>query len=223
MKNKRSEVAQAIDRNFGQGDVAYGGNIVDAVYDGLKRVANSVTGCEYSRGKQDVDGHSLCQSIDKLAAAMNRIADVLAENANADANADAVMKARADLAKSGVTLQTHEDGSVTTWEPMPEPNPMKHYTDIAALIREIDAGVYEVKRLIPLGERWHHLQMNADKLKRAGLDEAGIYDGLKHFCLTRCEDGANYPDEKLRNLAEWAADDDTAVPTNLTESLVTSE
>ncbi len=78
MNDKQNAVAKAIADAFGQGDTAYGGNMVDAVYAGLKLVANSIDGCEYtSNGSQNVDGHSLCQSIDKLASAMNRIADVL--------------------------------------------------------------------------------------------------------------------------------------------------
>ena len=66
MNDKQNAVAKAIADTFGQGDTAYGGNMVDAVYAGLKLVANSIDGCEYNNGSQNVDGHSLCQSIDKL-------------------------------------------------------------------------------------------------------------------------------------------------------------
>jgi hypothetical protein len=59
---------------------------------------------------------------------------------------------------------------------------------------------------IPVGNRWAHLQHKAGMLLNAGLDKTGIYNGLKEFVTTKCEDGVNYPDEKLRALAEWAVD-----------------
>ena len=62
--------------------------------------------------------------------------------------------------------------------------------------------------LIPEGNRWAHLQSKAGKLKDFGLDEEGIYEALKKFCALHCENGENYPDEKIRNLAEWAASDE---------------
>jgi hypothetical protein len=98
MKIKNEDaVAHAIQDTFGQGDAAYGGNIVDAIYAGLKMVANSVSGCEYScDDHQDVDGHSLCQSIDKLASAMNRIADVLAKESRAELETSALPQADGD-------------------------------------------------------------------------------------------------------------------------------
>lgn len=63
-------------------------------------------------------------------------------------------------------------------------------------------------QLIPEGNRWAHLQRRAGQLKDFGLDEQGIYDALKNFCNLHCENGASYPDEKIRNLAEWAASDE---------------
>ena len=61
--------------------------------------------------------------------------------------------------------------------------------------------------LIPEGNRWNHLQSKAGKLKDLGLSEEAIYVALKDFCSNHCENGDNYPDEKIRNLAEWAASD----------------
>lgn len=61
--------------------------------------------------------------------------------------------------------------------------------------------------LIPAGNRWHHLQSKAGMFKNAGLDEEGIFYALKNFCSNNCEDGDNYPEEKIKELAEWAASD----------------
>lgn len=58
--------------------------------------------------------------------------------------------------------------------------------------------------LIPAGSRWIHLQSTAGKLRNAGLDETGIYTALKNFCEVNCEDGANYPEEKIKALASAA-------------------
>jgi bifunctional DNA primase/polymerase-like protein len=62
--------------------------------------------------------------------------------------------------------------------------------------------------LIPEGNRWNHLQSKAGKLKDLGLGEEAIYVALKDFCSNHCENGDSYPDEKIRNLAEWAASDE---------------
>jgi hypothetical protein len=62
--------------------------------------------------------------------------------------------------------------------------------------------------LIPEGNRWNHLQSKAGKLKDLGLGEETIYVALKDFCSNHCENGDSYPDEKIRNLAEWAASDE---------------
>lgn len=63
-------------------------------------------------------------------------------------------------------------------------------------------------KMIPEGNRWAHLQRRAGQLKDFGLDEDGIYNALKKFCELHCENGANYPDEKIRNLAAWASSDE---------------
>lgn len=62
----------------------------------------------------------------------------------------------------------------------------------------------ENKGLIPAGERWNHLRSTAGKLRNAGLSEEGIYQALKDFAEENCEDGANYPDEKIKALASAA-------------------
>lgn len=70
--------------------------------------------------------------------------------------------------------------------------------------------------LIPEGNRWNHLQSKAGKLKNLGLGEETIYVALKDFCSRHCENGDSYPDEKIRNLAEWAASDECeASPTSI--------
>ena len=61
--------------------------------------------------------------------------------------------------------------------------------------------VKEGGKLIPAGNRWIHLQSAAGKLRNAGLDEDGIYAALKNFAENNCEDGENYPDEKIKEIA----------------------
>lgn len=61
--------------------------------------------------------------------------------------------------------------------------------------------------LIPEGNRWAHLQQKAGVLKSLGLSYEGIYAALKNFCELNCENGANYPDDKIQALAEWAGSD----------------
>ena len=58
--------------------------------------------------------------------------------------------------------------------------------------------------LIAAGNRWIHLQSKAGTFRNAGLDEEGIYQALKNFAENNCEDGANYPDDKIRSLAQAA-------------------
>ena len=59
--------------------------------------------------------------------------------------------------------------------------------------------------LIPEGNRWVHLQSKAGTFRNAGLDRDGIYHALKNFAINNCEDGANYPDDKIQALADAAA------------------
>lgn len=59
--------------------------------------------------------------------------------------------------------------------------------------------------LIAAGNRWIHLQSTAGKLRNAGLGRDGIYNALKDFAINNCEDGANYPDDKIQALADAAA------------------
>ena len=58
--------------------------------------------------------------------------------------------------------------------------------------------------LIPAGNRWVHCQSVAGKLRNAGLDRDGIYTALRNFLKNNCEDGENYPDDKIQNLADAA-------------------
>jgi hypothetical protein len=58
--------------------------------------------------------------------------------------------------------------------------------------------------LIKSGNRWIHLQSTAGKLRNLGLGADAIYTALKDFAAKNCEDGENYPDEKIKALAEAA-------------------
>ena len=59
--------------------------------------------------------------------------------------------------------------------------------------------------LIKISTRWIHLQKMAGVFRNAGLDEDGIYVALLNFAKNNCEDGENYPDEKIKALAAWAS------------------
>jgi hypothetical protein len=62
----------------------------------------------------------------------------------------------------------------------------------------------ETGKLIPEGNRWAHLQSKAGTFRNAGLSRDGIYNALKDFAANQCEDGENYPDEKIQALADAA-------------------
>lgn len=89
--------------------------------------------------------------------------------------------------------------------PLPE-----HMQNLAAAKKKSMADFKPVKgNLIPEGNRWAHLQSKAGKLKQEGIvDEDVLYACLKTFAENFCENGANYPDAKIRQLAEWAATDE---------------
>ena len=59
--------------------------------------------------------------------------------------------------------------------------------------------------LIPINTRWMHIRSRAGALRALGIrDEEIMYSALKHWTAEHCEDGANYPDEKIRELAIWS-------------------
>jgi hypothetical protein len=59
--------------------------------------------------------------------------------------------------------------------------------------------------LIPINTRWMHIRSRAGALRALGIrDEEIMYAALKHWTAEHCEDGANYPDEKIRELAIWS-------------------
>jgi hypothetical protein len=59
--------------------------------------------------------------------------------------------------------------------------------------------------LIPINTRWMHIRSRAGALRALGIrDEEIMYAALKHWTAEHCEDGANYPDEKIRELAVWS-------------------
>lgn len=57
---------------------------------------------------------------------------------------------------------------------------------------------------IPAGQRWENLRSMAGRFRNNGLSENGIYYALKDWCEQNCEDGKNYPEDKIRDLAEAA-------------------
>ena len=62
--------------------------------------------------------------------------------------------------------------------------------------------------LIPIDHRWRHIQRRAGEFKQLGLrNEEALYSTLKEWTADNCEDGANYPDEKIREIAAWASTD----------------
>jgi len=57
---------------------------------------------------------------------------------------------------------------------------------------------------IKAGDRWTELQSKSGTLRNAGLDEDGIFAGLRSYCVNHCEDGENYWNQneaKYRKLA----------------------
>jgi hypothetical protein len=70
--------------------------------------------------------------------------------------------------------------------------------------------------LIPISTRWEFIRSTSGKLRNAGFsDEEGMYDALKHWTAVNCEDGANYPDEKIREIAHAAVTKFEAEPLTL--------
>lgn len=59
-------------------------------------------------------------------------------------------------------------------------------------------------KLVSAGTRWIHLQSLSGKLRNAGMSEEGIENALWDFLKTNCEDGENYPPEKVTALAKAA-------------------
>lgn len=59
-------------------------------------------------------------------------------------------------------------------------------------------------KLIPAGSRWIHMQSIAGKLRNVGMSEEGIEAALWDFLKTNCEDGENYPPEKVSAMAKAA-------------------
>jgi|SRR5208337_4439354 len=59
---------------------------------------------------------------------------------------------------------------------------------------------------IPAGSRWNFLQSISGKLRNAGLSEEGIEAALWDFLKTNCEDGENYPADKVSSLAKAASE-----------------
>jgi hypothetical protein len=65
------------------------------------------------------------------------------------------------------------------------------------------------KNLIPISTRWRHIQQRAGEFKSLGLrNEEALFNALKDWTADNCEDGENYPEDKIREIAAWAATDD---------------
>jgi hypothetical protein len=79
---------------------------------------------------------------------------------------------------------------------------------LVALAAEKEKPVFKTKAdggdLISLGNRRTHIMSAAGKFRNAGLDEDGIYEALKNFAANNCEDGENYPDDKLKEISSAA-------------------
>jgi len=76
---------------------------------------------------------------------------------------------------------------------------------LAAVKQHVDfTPAKESGKLISLGNRRMHLMSQAGKLRNMGLSEDGIYNALKDFAENNCEDGANYPEEKLKEISHAA-------------------
>lgn len=58
---------------------------------------------------------------------------------------------------------------------------------------------------IKAGNRWIHLQSMAGKFRNMDMSEELIYSALKEWCAKNCEDGENYPDDKIKALSLAAA------------------
>ena len=73
--------------------------------------------------------------------------------------------------------------------------------------------------LIPISTRWRHIQKRGE-FKSLGIrDEELLFSNLKHWEAEHCEDGANYPEEKIREIAAWASSPDCEE--NPTKGIVT--
>jgi len=94
-----------------------------------------------------------------------------------------------------------------------------HDYDLAVVpdaVREYakDKGQYTFPKqgsgdLIPVSTRWRHIQSRAGTFKANGIrDEELMFSVLKHWTAEHCEDGANYPEEKIREIAVWATSAD---------------
>ena len=94
-----------------------------------------------------------------------------------------------------------------------------HDYDLAVVpdaVREYakDKGQYAFPKqgsgdLIPVSTRWRHIQSRAGTFKANGIrDEELMFSVLKHWTAEHCEDGANYPEEKIREIAVWATSAD---------------
>ena len=59
--------------------------------------------------------------------------------------------------------------------------------------------------LISISNRWRHIHSRAGTFRNSGVrDEEIMFTVLKHWAAEHCEDGANYPEEKIREIAVWA-------------------
>ena len=96
----------------------------------------------------------------------------------------------------------HPSGELYQWivdeDIQPLPEGLQELAKEKKTLPDIESG-----KLIPAGNRWGFLQQQAGKLLNMyGPNLEDIEDGLWRFLKTRCEDGANYPPEKVAALAK---------------------
>lgn len=100
---------------------------------------------------------------------------------------------------SGNLYEVINDASVA-----PLPEGLMEYASLHAKTKSDFKPKSQGGDLIKAGNRWIHLQSTAGKLRNLGLGEESIYAALKEFCVKNCEDGENYPDDKIKALAAAA-------------------
>jgi hypothetical protein len=95
----------------------------------------------------------------------------------------------------------HPSGELYQWivdeDIQPLPEGLQELAKTKKVLPNIAAG-----EKIPAGNRWNFMQSVAGKLRNAGLSEEGIEAALWDFLKRNCEDGENYPPDKVSALAK---------------------
>jgi hypothetical protein len=114
----------------------------------------------------------------------------------------------------GVTGELKSEGGYVVGPGSIHPSGKKYTIVNDAPVAPFPASAFPAKAKAPIlvpatalvheGNRWEVLRSKAGSLRNIGLSEQGIYDALKDFAANRCENGENYPDDKIRDLAHAA-------------------